>query len=95
MVRSEELHAEALTAAAEAIVSATRPDESPQELEPRDGQRDERLRRLALAALIAARTSTWLGRERLARLRLFQADRSPLVAEAAQFVFPPEESEGV
>jgi hypothetical protein len=95
MARSEELHAESLTAAAVAIVGAARSDESPEELEAAlAGKRDERLRRLALAALIeAAQRAPGWDEERLTRLRLFQADRSPLVAEAAQYVFPPEEPE--
>lgn len=93
MARSEELHADALHAAATAIVTADRPDERPEELETALAEkRDERLRRLALAALVAAarRPPGW-SEERLARLRLYQADRSPLVAEPAQFVLPPEE----
>lgn len=55
---------------------------------------DERLRRLALAALRAQAGSLRLGwtTERLARLEAFRADPSPLVAEAAQFTFPPGET---
>ena len=52
---------------------------------------DELLRRLALAAL---RGQRWLGwtAARLARLEAFRADPSPMVAEAAQFTFPPGET---
>ena len=52
---------------------------------------DERLRRLALPAL---RGQRWLGwtAARLARLEAFRADPSPMVAEAAQFTFPPGET---
>jgi hypothetical protein len=55
---------------------------------------DERLRRLALAALRAQAGSLRLGwtAARLARLEAFRADTSPLVAEAAQFTFPPDET---
>lgn len=54
---------------------------------------DERLRRLALAALCAQAGRLRLGWtvERQARLEAFRADLSPLVAEAAQFIFLPDE----
>jgi len=70
----------------------------PEELEAVEAalasERDERLRRLALAALRAQASSLRLGwtAERLARLEVFRADPSPLVAEAAQFTFPPTET---
>ena len=56
---------------------------------------DERLRRLALAALVAL-TSTPSGwtDALLARLQAYRADPSPLVAAAAQFTFPPGELAG-
>jgi hypothetical protein len=52
---------------------------------------DPSLRRLALEALVraAADQGGWTA-ERRARLAAFRADTAPLVAEAAQFVFPPE-----
>jgi hypothetical protein len=64
------------------------------------GQDDERLRRIALAALDAQAGDAygWTA-ERLTRLRSFRADPSPLVASAAQFtlplaeITPPEEHE--
>ena len=53
---------------------------------------DERLRRVALAALVARSDG---GRgwddEHLARLRSYRADPAPLVAAAAQFTLPPLE----
>jgi hypothetical protein len=55
---------------------------------------DARLRRLALAALQAQATQPagWTAALR-ARLAQYRADPTPLVAAAAQFVFPPPESE--
>lgn len=52
---------------------------------------DEKLRRLALAALIA-QTSSHLGwnRDRVNRLFVYRQDSSALVAAAAQFTFPPD-----
>ncbi len=55
---------------------------------------DERLRRLALAVLHGLARFGWTA-ERLARLETFRADPSPLVAEAAQFIFPPGEAGAV
>ena len=47
---------------------------------------------LALAALVAvAGDSLGWNDERLARLRAYRQDPSPLVAAAAQFTLPPEE----
>ena len=53
---------------------------------------DERLRRLAFAALEAQSTKqgSW-DKARLARLQTYRADPSPLVAAAAAFIFPNEE----
>jgi HEAT repeat protein len=55
---------------------------------------DERLRRLAFAALEAhsAKQGSW-DEARLARLQTYRADPSPLVAAAAAFTFPNEEGE--
>ena len=54
------------------------------------GAGDPRLRRLALAALVAqCGTGRGWSEERLARITRFRADPAPLVAEAAQFTFPP------
>ncbi len=52
---------------------------------------DEKLRRIALAALIA-QTNSHLGwdRDRVDRLLKYRQDRSILVAAAAQFTFPPD-----
>ncbi len=53
---------------------------------------DRYVRRLALAALVAqANGATGWTDERLARLQTYRADPAPLVAEAAQFTFPPGE----
>ena len=53
---------------------------------------DPRLRRLALATLVArAESATGWNAGRLARLRAFRNDPSPLVAASAQFTFPPDE----
>ena len=53
--------------------------------------KDEKLRRLAVAALIA-QTNSRLGwdREKVDRLLAYRQDTSPLVAAAAQFIFPPD-----
>jgi hypothetical protein len=54
---------------------------------------DERLRRLALAALVAqAGGSSGWTEELRARLDRYQQDPAPLVAAAAQFTFPPPDS---
>jgi hypothetical protein len=53
---------------------------------------DDRLRRFGLAALVAiADAGQGWDADRLARLHAYRADRSPLVAEAAQFTLPSEE----
>ena len=89
------LHADALGVAGQALLSsASRPDAAGLDdlgaaLTPSP---DPRLRRLALAALVA-RAGSGAGWDagRLARLRAFRDDPSPLVAAAAQFTFPPDE----
>jgi len=57
------------------------------------GDSDERLRRLALAALVAQGNGPlgWAP-ELIARLENYRRDESPLVAAAAQFTFPPPEA---
>lgn len=93
----ETLHGGALQRAVAGLERAWRL--SPEELEEIEAALapagDERLRRLALAALRAATGTKRLGwtAERLARLRAYRADQSPLVAEAAQFTFPPNEAD--
>jgi hypothetical protein len=53
---------------------------------------DPRLRRVALAALVArAQPPRGWDTERLVRLQHYRADSAPLVAAAAQFTFPPSE----
>jgi HEAT repeat protein len=52
---------------------------------------DERLRRLGLAALVGLAEARGWDEGRLARLRAYRDDPSPLVASAAQFTLPPAE----
>ncbi len=55
---------------------------------------DERLRRIALAALVSlSQSPSGWNDERTRRLHVYQSDPSPLVAESALFTFP-EQSEG-
>jgi hypothetical protein len=86
----EVLHADAMGKAESAIqYAASRPDADLFGLEMALAtSTDERLRRLALAALIAQsqQTQGWSD-ERIARLQVYKDDISPLVAEAAQFTF--------
>ena len=57
------------------------------------GSDDPRLRRLALAALVAqAKYPPGWTAARRARLEAYREDPAPLVAGAAQFTFPPDES---
>jgi hypothetical protein len=52
------------------------------------------VRRLALAALQSAAQPPWgWTDERLARLEVYRLDTDPLVAAAAQFTFPPLDSQ--
>jgi hypothetical protein len=90
-----ELHADALAASALLLGRAvSRPDiGSMHDLEAVLGASDdERLRRLALAALLAqaAAPRGW-NPDRRERLEQYRADPAPLVAAAAQFTFPPPE----
>jgi hypothetical protein len=99
MAEAGQLHAEALEAAIQSIGSwPRRPDRSNlEQLETRwSTHPDERLRRLALAALVhqAQLPGGW-DEARLRRLRAFRADRSPLVAGAAHFTLPAEELQPV
>ena len=85
------LHAGALRRADLALQqAATRPDVRLFDLETTlAASADERLRWLAVAALVAqtGQANGW-NEERLARLKTYQADPAPLVAETAQFIFP-------
>lgn len=69
------------------------PDELLQQLEPLTHnvrmRHDERLGRLALAALVTQSQSRGWNDERLVRLRSYRADPAPLVVAAAQFTLPP------
>jgi hypothetical protein len=84
------LHADAMSKAWWGIrQAATRPDARLLDLEMTlAASSDERLRWLALVALIAqsAQASGWSD-EAIARLEKYRNDPSPLVAEAAQFTF--------
>lgn len=88
---ANELHAGALRCAELAIQkAASRPDARLFDLETTlAASEDERLRWLALTALVAqtGQANGW-NEERLARLKTYQADPAPLVAETAQFIFP-------
>jgi hypothetical protein len=90
-----ELHADALAAAAQALtVAAGRL--GPPDLESLEAAlasaADERLRRLALAVLVAgAQPPRGWSEARLERLRAFRADPAPLVAAVAQFTLPAED----
>jgi hypothetical protein len=87
---TDSLHADALGRAQSAIQQAIRrPDANLFSLEMTlSSSNDERLRRLALAALIAQskQVNGWSD-ERISRLQAYREDTSPLVAEAAQFTF--------
>ncbi len=90
-----ELRDDVLTTAAVALQgAATRPDaDGLARLEEALARhRDERPRRLALAALVALAQAPrgWDG-ARLRRLEGYRRDPAPLVAAAAQFTFPPLE----
>lgn len=95
MISAGELHADALSSAVQAMASwAERPARADLErLEARLGSGgDERLRRLAIAALVAqADLPGGWSETRRERLREYQDDRSPLAAAAAQFTFPVED----
>ncbi|GHO88683.1 hypothetical protein [Dictyobacter formicarum] len=86
-----QLHADALVTA-EGLIDqiSRRPDANLAELEAALAtQADERLRRLALSALLAqTRQARGWNDEYIQRLQTYQHDSSPLVAEQAQFTFP-------
>jgi hypothetical protein len=87
---SDKLHADALTRAQFAIEQAARrPDANLVSLEMTlASSSDERLLRLALAALVAQtkQVNGWSD-ERISRLQAYRDYTSPLIAEAAQFTF--------
>jgi hypothetical protein len=94
LAAADVLHADALAVAQVALgpVGERLEPESLDALEAALGASpDERLRRLALAALTAgARAHGWTD-DRLRRLRGYRGDPAPLVAEAAQFTLPADE----
>jgi hypothetical protein len=93
MAATGELHAESLMTAVSGIKGAAfRTDgaDLPRFETMLAASPDERLRRLALAALVAqAQGPGGWNEERLARLHSYRADPSPLVAAAAQFTMTP------
>jgi hypothetical protein len=97
MAAANELYPDTLQAAVNAVItprSYSPETERLSELEESLSQSpDERLRRIALAALMAqsGRPRGWTSARR-ARLRVYQEDPSPLVAAVAQFTFPSEEA---
>ncbi|MDJ0592333.1 MAG: hypothetical protein QNJ72_20460 [Pleurocapsa sp. MO_226.B13] len=89
-----ELNPDALVMAENAIVCAChRPDiDRLHHLETTLAKsEDEKLRRLALSALVAQKSDRlgW-NQERVTRLLAYRQDKSILVAAAAQFIFPPD-----
>jgi len=90
------LHADTLSAAITALpgAAADRPDAEGLESLERvlAASEEDRLRRLALAALVARAQSGGWTPERRERLEVYRSDPSPLVAGAAQFTFPPAEA---
>jgi hypothetical protein len=82
------LHVDAMNAAHAAVRTCAHPELLEAHLAP---QKDARLRWIALRALENASGvgEGWTA-ERRARLARYRADASPLVAGAAEFVFPPE-----
>lgn len=89
------LHAEVVTAAVAAIHAGARradTDALAAFEQSLAGEADARLRRVALAALVAlAYAPRGWNAEHLARLEIYRADSAALVAAAAQFTFPPDE----
>ncbi|GCE12398.1 hypothetical protein [Tengunoibacter tsumagoiensis] len=86
-----QLHADALSTVLNLIWPISRrPDADLAELENALAtQADERLRRIALSALIAqTQQARGWSDEHIQRLQHYQLDSSPLVAAAAQFTFP-------
>ncbi len=82
------LHADAMVAAEGAVRSTLHPELLEAHL---TGSPDPRLRRIALAALvIAASPGKGWSAARRERLEAFRRDPSPLVAGAAELVFPPD-----
>lgn len=88
----KQLHADALTAAISEIACLTREASHWQALSQALATHpDERLRRIALAALVAAANQPpgWTDEYRF-QLEAYRQDDSVLVAAAANFTFPPE-----
>jgi len=86
------LHADALQSTITGDAWTRAPADWLESLETTLAASDDRyVRRIALAALVqSAATGGWTGSRR-ARLEQYRHDPAALVAEAAQFTFPPEE----
>jgi hypothetical protein len=97
LAATNELHAEALMKACDMLAGMAYRNNDPAQLERLErtlaASEDERLRRLALALLQGhdRRSYGAWNRQRLARLQIYRADPSVLVASAAQFTLPKEE----
>lgn len=84
-----EMHAEALALAVQTIRDTSLDATNLENLEAAlANDSDERLRRLALAALVAQSQSSGWDSQRLERLYSYRTDPSPMVAAAAQFTLP-------
>lgn len=87
----QQMHGEALFTAVSEIEAATRRSDISQIEQFETAlatNNDERLRRLALAALVTIARSLGWNDDRIQRLQIYQNDPSNLVASAAQFIFP-------
>lgn len=91
LIASDEMHADALALAAQAIEHSTDATNLANLEAALANNSDERLRRLALAALVAQSQSRGWDSQRLERLHSYRTDSSPMVAAAAQFTLPPVE----
>lgn len=94
LTESGEMHPEALALAVQTISYASLDATDLENLEAAlANNSDERLRRLAFAALVAQSQSPrgW-DSERMKRLHSYRTDSSPIVAAAAQFTLPPVEN---
>lgn len=87
-----ELHADALAEVMQVLrsVARRRADELASFEAALATSEGERLRRLALAVLVSQADARGWDDEQRARLEAYRADRSLLVASAAQFTLPPE-----
>ena len=85
-----QLHPDALTTAEKAIYTASYHPDLEQIEATLAKSEDEKLRRLALSALMAQRNRFGWNRAIASRLLAYRQDSSILVAAAAEFIFPPD-----